>query len=952
MGLGHRLAALPTRLGLTWHNLLTMIKSALPATICMAAFQSTTWAEHFGPLNYLVAIEALLGFCILPRARFIQVMVLDVFMVCLATAVNLLALWTSVQARKHTTSPGDNNEYNSSASAVCAIWFTLQIYFTNALRSSRPQFQFPCINYTIFALIALAQAGPGFRTMDEARSFMSLLLQSFLVGFGVATAVSLLILPHSNRDIAFGAMRKYISSIEEVVSVYTESINNAHSKGFSGDTQTLHKFKAKHMAMKGNYVKLGADLEFAVRDVGFGRLNGKDLKNIFEHLRTIHIPLLGLQDLPDTLCTDDDLPACLCKDGTAFSLPLEQQWGDFAQASANLAADMIEALKFIVAVLLDNARSKEHVDPENGDALLSNISCHEARLSQSAAALVQCAVLNTPTDALHTDEKHEHCHSRRHKSQKAISVQQSTQFMLYHSTRATASMLTYIQEKAATGSLNKKRLILPTTTVLIQWARDILAPADSSTTEHILDSSLPRQRQDTLNAALYGQDPQHLPAQTFLEHIGELFRKIPALLRTSHSYFGFRAACATMSLAIISYLHQSHVFFVKERVLWAIVMTSIAMNATTGHTAHNFFLRVLASVAGTIGSYVCWYIVDERPAGVIVFMFIYMAGSFYWCVVKPKYALLAIVSAVTPLISVGYALNVQKLGVQTLEKEATPGYPMYKIAAFRFVNVLAGLAVAAFWTVFPYPITDASVMRSQIGGCAYLMARYNAIVSETLLTKDRILLQGELAEKLSRARINVLQQAQAHIVKLKASPALAKMNITVGGRFPVEAYREAIRLLDQILTQMAVVGYASSTLVSDAETGSGSSDATLTKSTISSFDYLLQPARTLTSALCLLSASIINGLPLAPYAPLAEPFDDHIPATPTLVEGSPPKAVVDTKALPVIHVAVVKTYKDLQLLRKAIAAICGELDFSLRGLSEESGGEVDYNLAEEMTNEE
>ena len=74
---------------------------------------------------------------------------INVIAICLAASINLLALYTVTQARANTTLAGQPLQgYNSSASAVCAIWLMVQVYAVNVLRATGPTFQFPAILYS------------------------------------------------------------------------------------------------------------------------------------------------------------------------------------------------------------------------------------------------------------------------------------------------------------------------------------------------------------------------------------------------------------------------------------------------------------------------------------------------------------------------------------------------------------------------------------------------------------------------------------------------------------------------------------------------------------------------------------------------------------------------------------------------------------------------------------
>jgi hypothetical protein len=116
----------------------------------------------------------------------------------------------TTRARINTTPPGGPpTGYNSSASAVCAIWFMFQIYCVNYLRASRPQFQFPAIIYSIFAIVSMSY-GPTFPTMTYCISFMQRLIEAFLTGFGLSTAVHFFIFPLSSRMVVFKEMTGYL----------------------------------------------------------------------------------------------------------------------------------------------------------------------------------------------------------------------------------------------------------------------------------------------------------------------------------------------------------------------------------------------------------------------------------------------------------------------------------------------------------------------------------------------------------------------------------------------------------------------------------------------------------------------------------------------------------------------------------------------------------------------
>ena len=67
-----------TALGLDLPTAIIMAKGGLPPVISLAALRSTSFAENYLSLGYLVAIVSLLSFAIMPRAKFVQSMMLNI----------------------------------------------------------------------------------------------------------------------------------------------------------------------------------------------------------------------------------------------------------------------------------------------------------------------------------------------------------------------------------------------------------------------------------------------------------------------------------------------------------------------------------------------------------------------------------------------------------------------------------------------------------------------------------------------------------------------------------------------------------------------------------------------------------------------------------------------------------------------------------------------------------
>lgn len=321
--------------GLNPGMLMMMIKGALPPTISLAIYQSTSVADIFSTLGYLVAIMSVLSFAILPRSKYIQTMLFNIIGVCIGAAVALLEIYCSVQARAHTSpsvkatgsgpSPGAAvATYNSSASAVSAIWLFFNIYFVNTLRASRPQLQFPVIIYSIFANVASVYA-PNFPTMAAGISFAKRLMEAFFTGFAIATGVSLFIFPVSVRMTLFKQSAGFIAAVQGTLKCQIAYLQTLEKKDMfrtppESDVDEKDKKSNKHKnvnAAKSNgsaeaqrlkaaigalgelFGKMHADVTFAKREMAWGKLDASDIDELLKLFQGIILPMSGMSSAAD-----------------------------------------------------------------------------------------------------------------------------------------------------------------------------------------------------------------------------------------------------------------------------------------------------------------------------------------------------------------------------------------------------------------------------------------------------------------------------------------------------------------------------------------------------------------------------------------------------------------------------------------------------------------------------
>jgi hypothetical protein len=68
------------------------------------------------------------------------------------------------------------------------------------------------------------------------------------------------------------------------------------------------------------------------------------------------------------------------------------------------------------------------------------------------------------------------------------------------------------------------------------------------------------------------KDPEHLPPKNMRQAFGDRLRAVPRVLGSEPAKFGLRVVLAVMSIAIMAYLHNTHQFFIQQRIVWSLVM--------------------------------------------------------------------------------------------------------------------------------------------------------------------------------------------------------------------------------------------------------------------------------------------------------------------------------------------------------------------------------------------
>ncbi|TKA79513.1 hypothetical protein B0A55_02439 [Friedmanniomyces simplex] len=846
------------------------------------------------------------------------------------------------------TGGAPTSTYNSSASAVAGVWLFVQIYAVSTYRANRPQFTIPSIMYAIFANVSMIYA-PQFSSMAQAEAFAQKLLEAFLTGFAVSTGVSLFVFPLTSRGVVFNDITAYIASLRGCMQAnldYMRSLEDSdmfapHRVNTAGDEVAGSKeaatFKAKMQALTGLHAKLNMDLPFAKREVALGNLGPDDLQELAKGLRQIMVPTIGLSSMPDIFqriaesrgwdrqldlshATVDEAP----NEEEKIRIESIQQWHHLMEKLrepyGRATTTIDEGLEHVAITLRltskKPARSAEYAAESNGDEPQPGEKGFAAYYERRSMDYVEsrkdilrswCSVhgIELPTNFFDDPYREDYQvpeapawmnadprSPTRQRLRRQLFVCLHLQFLLWNANRKVYDLILHVEGLQASGKLSRTRLIVPGLKRLRKWARSMFAHDDEAHDDQQIDTGTNATTVYLGEAYRKKKDPEHLPPKTAWEKSSNMLRLISHVLASPESAFGFRCACATMSIAVVAYLHQTQTFFTRERLFWSQIMISISMSPTAAQSVRGFVLRIFGTFVAML--------VDGHTAGVLVFYFVFLHGGVYIVVKHPPITPVGMITQVTLTLILGYELQVRKVGVQVATSNGQAYFPIYELAPIRLATVCGGLFLAWIWTVFPYPITEHSMMRKNLGRSLYLLANYYSVMHET--------------------RISWISPS-----------AFIKFDIPIGGKFPRQQYQEIIALMQSTLNFMALVSLASTTFTELQEQDAKNEH---NSEWLRDFRRLISQANvtseSLTTLLSLLSASVTSGTPLPPYLRVPEPFqlaqrldemDQDILSVRHIAEPG-------YSSFAVIQIGTRCVIDDLRKVLQLVKELVGELDFS------------------------
>ena len=552
--------------------------------------------------------------------------------------------------------------YNSSASVVSACFLFVETYLGNMIRAKRPQLLLPTIQFLIFAIVSSSYSVT-FPTMAVGQAFVTRLFETFLTGIGIAAGVSFFIVPMTSRTIATNQMAGILGIMKASMNAHSQYMvsltrySTPKTNGHRGDDESRPEvMNAKHAdtnmsalsaeaqalrdmrtALSGLFGKLNLELTFAKKEIAWGYLHPHNFDDLVDLLREIVLPIAGMTTFIDIMQSvkDNKIRLADAAPGDMETLAaiqrLEaQEWDEVMTLSydqaTKLKAMLCQGLTHVGYQLKFAKKPKMSGDdvekgagnlPTPGESGFTAILAAEiaefARHRESALRR-WCDHKGVELPTSFWDDPSQHYSMKDLQNMSETVTQRHNQQQLYlilyieyltHSMgKAVLRLTQYADGRVSDGTMARKRLIFPGTKKIAKLFQSVLTEENSDGVTHLGDGP-------GANIYLGGsfkarKNPEHLPPSGWFEKTTDLFRRIPAHFRSEEANFGFRAAVAVMSIAVLNYVHQTQHFYQEQRVMWALLMIAISMGPQTGQGIFGFLARVFGTVVAMVGSITIW----------------------------------------------------------------------------------------------------------------------------------------------------------------------------------------------------------------------------------------------------------------------------------------------------------------------------------------------------------
>ncbi|KAK4497721.1 hypothetical protein PRZ48_010374 [Zasmidium cellare] len=207
----------------------------------LALMFNTPVSEVYTSLGFLVSIIAVVTVNILPRAKLIQLTFTIRLWTAFAIPLAMLAAWSALQARLH-TDPQGLSKYNSSQSAVTAVWLFFHIWLSNSIQARYPSLLIATILYNIFMIVQFTSVAT-YTTWAQCWNTIYLTIRCYYTGVAISFFSGILVYPLTCRTEIFEMQERFVGeargSLEAMVDYVGEqsslSTRDQDGSGSDGD---------------------------------------------------------------------------------------------------------------------------------------------------------------------------------------------------------------------------------------------------------------------------------------------------------------------------------------------------------------------------------------------------------------------------------------------------------------------------------------------------------------------------------------------------------------------------------------------------------------------------------------------------------------------------------------------------------------------------------------------
>jgi hypothetical protein len=390
------------------------------------------------------------------------------------------------------------------------------------------------------------------------------------------------------------------------------------------DTPAAASMRGTFLKLMELHTKLNADITPAKREPAIGKLSSKDITLMWKQLRLIFIPVLGLSTSIDILRRHAQLRRWDSLDLNREEERARQEQLDTLHMMMKTLHEPFEEIKgaisagfkHIMITLELTKPPKTKPDDEETHAgkpatpgsprfaAFLKEKVDSFNLSKQATLEQWChrKGIQIPDNFFHHSFNPEQIQHLDHeevpdKLRNQLFFALHMEYMLLRAGKAVLDMVLFADKMKQDGKLSHSKFIFPGSRAVYKWIGATFGREDISKNGEYLTDMEDSAMQTLFMGAEFGKriDPEHLPPQNFGERIGDNIRKIPDFFRSPSSAFAFRVTCASMSIAIVNYLHDTQAFFQKQRLLWSMIMIAISMSRLAGQSTFNFGLRVIGT---------------------------------------------------------------------------------------------------------------------------------------------------------------------------------------------------------------------------------------------------------------------------------------------------------------------------------------------------------------------